>query len=90
MDSKSTSFEVSAEGGTTFSGRSQDLPAFLMHVRLKELLDSDLREQAIKCAYVALQLRSRAQDWFSSHGTGPSGPSKTAQSSGLGWSTTGC
>ncbi|KAF2857434.1 hypothetical protein K470DRAFT_266832 [Piedraia hortae CBS 480.64] len=35
-----------------------------MHVRLKKVLDSDLQDQAIKCAYVAHQLRGHAQDWF--------------------------
>ncbi|KAF2860556.1 hypothetical protein K470DRAFT_270608 [Piedraia hortae CBS 480.64] len=64
MDAKPTSCEVSADGGQTFSGKADALPAFLMHVRLKELMDSDLRDQAIKCAYAANQLRRPAQDWF--------------------------
>ncbi|KAF2860363.1 hypothetical protein K470DRAFT_270739 [Piedraia hortae CBS 480.64] len=64
MDAKSTSFEVSLDGECTFSGKAQNLPSFLMHIRLKELLDSDLRDQAIKCAYAANQLRGRAQEWI--------------------------
>ncbi|KAF2863088.1 hypothetical protein K470DRAFT_139340 [Piedraia hortae CBS 480.64] len=44
MDAKSTNYEVSSEGGQAFDGKTDKLPAFLMHMRLKELLDSDLRD----------------------------------------------
>ncbi|KAF2862067.1 hypothetical protein K470DRAFT_22282 [Piedraia hortae CBS 480.64] len=64
MDAKSKSYEVSAEGGQTFAGQGRNLPAFLMHNRIKEFLDSELRDQSIKCAYAANQLRGPAQTWF--------------------------
>lgn len=51
-------------GELHFTGKPEDLPKVLMHVRLKAALDSDMQRGHVKCAYLASTFRGRALDWF--------------------------
>lgn len=58
-----TSWSVDT-GDLHFTGKAEELPKVLMHVRLKSALDSDLKISSVKCAYLASTFRGKALDWF--------------------------
>ncbi len=63
-DDDERSYIVKTDHNITFTGEAEQLAALWLHIKLKKLLDSDVRKQRACCAYTASLFRGKALDWF--------------------------
>lgn len=63
-DDDERSYIVKTDHNITFTGEAEQLAALWLHIKLKKLLDSDVRKQRVCCAYTASLFRGKALDWF--------------------------